>query len=92
MIPSPHRRQTWHHLLVVGKLKWCLTLKLQQLMLEVGDHLRPLLKLGVLCLHMVLKVDNPVGTGLHLLPGDVKQYTGVVPPMLGITEMTVNLL
>jgi hypothetical protein len=53
---------------------------------------RPLLKLGVLYLHLVLKVDYPVGTGLHLLTSDVKQHTGVVPIMLGITKVTVNLL
>jgi hypothetical protein len=40
----------------------------------------------------VLKVDNPVGTALHLLASDVKQHTGVVPSMLGVTKVTVNLL
>jgi hypothetical protein len=45
---------------VVGKLGWCLHLKLQQLLLKVGDHLYPHLKLSVLRLHMVLKVHNPV--------------------------------
>jgi hypothetical protein len=48
--------------------------------------------LSVLHLHIVLKVDNPVGTGLHLLSGEVEQHTGVVPSMLGITKATVNLL
>jgi hypothetical protein len=33
----------------------------------------------------VLKVDNPMGMGLHLLPGDVAQHTGVVPSMLSVT-------
>jgi hypothetical protein len=41
---------------------------------------------------MVLKVDNPVGTGLHLLTVDVEQHVGVVPSMLGVTKATVNLL
>jgi hypothetical protein len=58
----------------------------------VGDHLRPLLKLGILRLHVVLKVDNPVGTGLHLLTGDVEHHTGVVTSMLGVTKVTVNFL
>jgi hypothetical protein len=80
------------YLLVLDRLRWCLSLKLQQLLLEISDHLYPLLELGVLRLHVVLKVDDPVGTCLHLLMGDVEQYTGVVPPMLGITKMTVNLL
>jgi hypothetical protein len=62
------------------------------LLLKVGDRLHPLLKLGVLHLHVVLKVDNPVGMGLHLLTGDVEQHMGVVPTMLGITKGTVNLL
>jgi hypothetical protein len=77
---------------VIGRLRWCLHLKLQQLLLEVVDHLCPLLKLGVLHLHMVLKVDNPVGFGLHLLMGDVEQHVGVVPSMLGVTRAMVNLL
>jgi hypothetical protein len=47
-------------------------LKLQQLLLKVGDRLRPLLKLSVLHIDKVLKVDNPVGTGLHLLTGNVE--------------------
>jgi hypothetical protein len=71
---------------------WCLYLKLQQLLLMVGDHLRPLLKLNVLHPHVVFKVDNPVGTGLHPLPGDVKQHTGMVPSLLGVTKVTVNHL
>jgi hypothetical protein len=48
--------------------------------------------LGVLHLHVVLKVDNPMGTGLHFLVGDVKQHTSVLPSMLGVTKATVNLL
>jgi hypothetical protein len=79
-------------LLGVGRLGWCLHLKLQQLLLKVGDRLRLLLKLGILHLHVVLKVDNPMGTGLHLLAGDVEQRTGVVPSMLGVTKASVNLL
>jgi hypothetical protein len=67
-------------------------LKLQLLLLKVGDHLYHLLKLGILYLHVVLKVDNPVGTGLHLLASDVEQHTGVVPSMLGVTKAMVNLL
>jgi hypothetical protein len=33
-----------------------------------------------------------MGTGLHLLMGDVEQHAGVVPPMLGVTKAMVNLL
>jgi hypothetical protein len=62
------------------------------MLLKVGDHLRPLLKLNILRLHMVLKVDNSVGTDIHLLAGDVEQHTSVVPSMLGITKAMVNLL
>jgi hypothetical protein len=40
----------------------------------------------------MLKVDNPVGMGLHLLTGDVKQHVGVVPSVLGISKATINLL
>jgi hypothetical protein len=48
--------------------------------------------LSVLYLHVVLKVDNPMGTGLHLLASDVEQHTVVVPSMLGLTKATVNLV
>jgi hypothetical protein len=59
-------------------------------LLEVGDHLRPLLKFGVMCLNGVLKVDDPMGTDIHLLASDVEQLTGVVAPMLDLTKLTVS--
>jgi hypothetical protein len=62
------------------------------MLLEVDDHLHPLLKLSILRLHVVLKVNDPVGTDIHLLMSDVKQHTGVVPSMLGVTKATVDLL
>jgi hypothetical protein len=37
-------------------------------------------------------VDNPAGTGLHLLMGDVEQHAGVVPSMLSVTKAILNLL
>jgi hypothetical protein len=77
---------------VVDRLGWCLPLKLQKLLLEVGDHLYPLLKLDALHLIGVLKVDDPVGTNIHLLTSDVEQHTGVVPPTLGLTKTTVSNL
>jgi hypothetical protein len=67
-------------------------LKLQQLLLKVEDRLHPLLKLGVQYLHMVLMLDNPEGTSLHLITGIVEQHMGVVPSMLGVTKATVNIL
>jgi hypothetical protein len=73
-------------------LGWCLNLQLQQLLLKVGDHLDRLLKLNILRLNVVLMVDNPVGTGLHLLTSDVEQHACVVPSVLGVTMATVNLL
>jgi hypothetical protein len=68
------------------------SLKLQQRLLEVGNHICPLLKLGVLRLHVVLKVDDPMGMHIHLLTGDAEQHTSLVPPMLGITKMMVNII
>jgi hypothetical protein len=41
---------------------------------------------------MMPKVDDPVGTDIHLHTGGVEQHTGVVPPMFGITKMMVNIL
>jgi hypothetical protein len=67
-----------------------MSLQLQKLLLEVGDHLCPFLKLGTLCLQGVLKVYNPVGTDVHLLTCKVKQLIGVVSPMLGFTKMTIR--
>jgi hypothetical protein len=58
-------------------------------LLEVGDRLHPLLKLGVLRLHVVLNVDDPMGTSIHLM-SDVKQHTGVVPPMPSLTKLMVS--
>jgi hypothetical protein len=75
---------------VVNGCGWWRPLQLQKLLLEVGDCLRPLLRLDVLHLHVVLKVDAPVGTSIHLLTSDVEQHTGVVPPMLGLTMSTVS--
>jgi hypothetical protein len=75
---------------MVDRLEWCLPLKLQKLLLEVNDCLRPLLKLSVLHLNGMLKVDDPVGTDIHLLSSDIEQLTGVVPPMLGLTKPTVS--
>jgi hypothetical protein len=77
---------------MVDKHRSCLPMKLQKLLFEVGDHLCPLLKLNVLHLHVVLKVDDPMGTDIHLLMSDVEQHTGVVPSMLDVTKMTVNIL
>jgi hypothetical protein len=73
---------------VVNGCGWCQPLQLQKLLLEVDNVLRPLLKFDVLRLHVVLKVDDPVGTSIHLLMSDVEQHTGVVPPMLGLTKST----
>jgi hypothetical protein len=46
--------------------------------------------LSVLHLNGVLKVDDPVGTDIHLLASDVEQLTGVVPLMLGLTQSTIS--
>jgi hypothetical protein len=59
-------------------------------LLEVGDRLRPLLKLAVMRLNGMLKVNDPVGTDIHLLVSDVEQLMGVVPPMLGLTKLTIS--
>jgi hypothetical protein len=77
-------------LLVVHGCGWYRLLQLQKLLLEVGDHLHPCLKLSLLHLEGMLKVDDPVGTDIHLLPSDVEQLTDVVPPILGLTKSTVS--
>jgi hypothetical protein len=41
---------------------------------------------------VVLKVDDSMGTDIHLLTGGIEQHTGVVPSMLDVTKATVNLL
>jgi hypothetical protein len=79
-------------LLVVNRPKWYLSLKLQKLLLKIRDRLRPLLKLDILRLHMVLKVDDPMVMDIHLLTGDVEQHTSAVPSMLGLTNTMVSSL
>jgi hypothetical protein len=61
-------------------------------LLKVDDSLRPLLKLDSLRLIGMLKVDDLVGTDIHLLMSDVEQHTGVVPPTLSLTKVTVSNL
>jgi hypothetical protein len=56
----------------------------------VGDSLRPHLKLGLLCLEGVLKVEDSVGADIYLLTSDVEQLMGVVPPMLSLTKSMVS--
>jgi hypothetical protein len=75
---------------VVNGCRWCRPLQLQKQLPEVGDRLYPLLKIGVLRLHVVLKLDDPVGTSIHLLMSDVEQYTGVVPLILSLTKSMVS--
>jgi hypothetical protein len=79
MRPSPHRHQTWHRSPRGQQAQVVPVPKLQQLLLEVGNHLCPLLKLDVLRLHVVLKVDDHVSTDHHLLTSDVEQHMGIVP-------------
>jgi hypothetical protein len=51
---------------------WCPPLQLKKLLLEVGNRLHPLLKLGMLRLNDVLEVYDPVGTDIHLITCDVE--------------------
>jgi hypothetical protein len=44
----------------------------QKLLLEVGDQLHPLLKLGILCLDDVLKMHDRVGGDGYLLTCEVR--------------------
>jgi hypothetical protein len=69
---------------------WCWPLQLQKLLLKGSNHLCPLLKLSILHLNGVLKVDDPMGMDIHLLTSDVEELTGVVPPMISLTKSTVS--
>jgi hypothetical protein len=92
MRPSPHRCRTWHR---SPHGQQAQVVPVPEAPIAVARSRRsspPSPQAWRLCLHMVLKVDNPVGMDIHLLTGDVEQHTGVVPPMLGITKMKVNLL
>jgi hypothetical protein len=90
--PNPHRCPTWHQF-PQGRQAWVAPAPEAPTTPAQGWRSSlPLLKLSALHLHVVLKVDNPVGTGLHLLTSDVEQHTGVVASMLSITKATVNLL
>jgi hypothetical protein len=58
--------------------------------LEVGDRLHPLLKLGTLHLESVLEVYNPVGMDPHLLMSEVRLQMGVVLPVLDLTKAMIH--
>jgi hypothetical protein len=58
--------------------------------LEVGDRLHPLLKLGTLHLKSVLEVYNPVGMDPHLLMSEVRLQMGVVLPVLDLTKAMIH--
>jgi hypothetical protein len=73
-------------------LQWSLLLQLQKLLLEVGDSLRPLLKLGVLRLDGVLRMYDRVGTGVYLLMCNVEMPMDEVSPMLSLTKTVVHSL
>jgi hypothetical protein len=61
-----------------------------KVLLKVDNCLCPLLKLGTLHLDGVLKLDDPVGTDIHLMTCDVEELTVVVPPMLGLTKTMIR--
>jgi hypothetical protein len=70
--------------------EWHLKLKRLKLLLKSGDHRCSLLEVKVLLLNMVLKVYNGVSTLVHHRASGVQLLTGVVPPMLGLTEAAVR--
>jgi hypothetical protein len=59
------------------------------MLLEVGDRLRPLLKLYISCLNGILEMHDRVGPGVHLITSKVNLLTGVVPPVLGLAKAAV---
>jgi hypothetical protein len=66
-----------------------LLLQLQKLLLEVGDRLCPLIKLGILCLGGILEMHDHVGASVHLLTSEVKLSTGEVPPVIDLSKAVV---
>jgi hypothetical protein len=72
MTPCPHRCPIWHEPPGGQQARVVPALEAPTTLLKVGDHLHPLLKVSILHLHVVLKMDNPVGMGLHLPMGDVE--------------------
>jgi hypothetical protein len=55
----------------VCRCGWCLKLKHLERQLKGGDRHCPLLKLVVLLLHSILKVDDRVSASVHLLMSGV---------------------
>jgi hypothetical protein len=82
MRPSPHRCQTWYQS-PHGQRVWVVPALVTAEAADRGWR-------SYLCLHVVLKVDDPIGLNIHLLMSDVEQHTGVVPPMLDLTKSTVS--
>jgi hypothetical protein len=58
--------------------------------LEVGDDLRPLLKLGILRLDGILKINDHVGAGVHRLTCEVDLLLGVDQPVLDLAKAAVR--
>jgi hypothetical protein len=90
--PSPHQRLTWHQ----SPQGWqAQVVPAPEALVAIAQGWRsspPSPQAQHLCLHVVLKVDDSVGTDIHLLANDVEQHTGVVPSMLSITKAMVNLM
>jgi hypothetical protein len=92
MRPSPHRRPTWHRSPQGRQARVAPAPKAPTAAAQgwrsspPSPHARhPVPPCGA-------QVDNPMGTGLHLLTSDVEQHTGVVPSMLSVTYAMVSLL
>jgi hypothetical protein len=74
MRPSPHQCSTWHRsprgwqaqVVPVPKALTAAARGAVRASRWMIPLVRPLLKLGVLRLHVVLKVDDSVGTDIHL--------------------------
>jgi hypothetical protein len=69
---------------------WCLLLRLQKLLLEVGDCLCPLLKHGNPHLYDIIEMHYRVGMGVHLLTSEVKLLMGELPPVFSLTKAVVR--
>jgi hypothetical protein len=58
--------------------------------LEAGDDLCPLLKLGILHLNGILKINDNLGVGVHRLTCEVDLLLGVDQPMLDLAKAAVR--
>jgi hypothetical protein len=65
-------------------------MQLQKLLLDIGDHLHPLLKLEILRRNGIFEVHDHVGPGVHLFTSEVQLLTDEVHLVISLAKVVVS--